>query len=264
MFFQFKKSKITVDCFTHSESAYELYKIRSAKVYYPEHIKKLDAGIDIRDSNTNILYSRPTIKRCVAISDLYKKGFIIPFWMDYISQPIEYAQNKSALGTTDTWNQNSIISHPQVQYPGILNNYTHVKFRGVWHCVEKTGVDFLWNPAAWNINNDIEKYVIPPGVTNFKDQCETNLNMFIHKSTERFTLTAGTPLIHLIPLSEKNVDFKCHLISYDEWISKIPYPSDVPTIQDGTRINRWHKDRERAKELDQLENKGKCPLGFTK
>jgi hypothetical protein len=264
MFFNFKKSKIVVDCFTYSPAAYELYKIRSAKVYYPEHIKKLEASVFLREQGTNIPVNYPTIKRCIAITDLYKNGFIIPFWMDFICNPIEHLQNKSALGTTDPMNQPNVTSHPQAQFPGILNNYFHVKFRGTWHCVEKTGVQFLWNSTVWNINNDVEKYIIPPGVTNFKDQYETNLNIFFHKTSDRFTLTAGTPLIHIIPLSEKDVEIKCHLISQKEWGEKVPYPVDLPTIQDGTRLNRLRKDKEHAKELDQLETKGKCPFGFTK
>jgi hypothetical protein len=264
MFFNFKKSKITVDCFTYSPAAYELYKIRSAKVYYPEHIKKLNSGINIQEPNTNIVYSRPTIKRCVGLNDLYKKGFIIPFWMDFICQPKEHAENKSALGTTDTWHQSNIVHHFPVQYPGVFTNYFHVKFRGPWHIKEKIGVDFLWNATTWNINNDVEKYIIPPAIINFTNNCETNLNIFFCKDLEPFTLSAGTPLIHIIPLSEKDVEVKCHLVSHQEWISKSPYPDDMPTVQDGTRLNRLRKDRQNAKELDQLENKGKCPFGFTK
>jgi hypothetical protein len=264
MIFKFKKSKITVDCFTYSPAAYELYKIRSAKVYYPEHIKKLEAGIEMRDPATNVPISMPTIKRCVAITDLYKKGFIIPFWMDFVCNPIEHVQQRSELGATDPRHEHNIIRHLPSQYPGILDNYLHIKFRGAWNFVEKTGVDFLWNPAAWNINNDVEKFVIPPGIINFKDQYETNLNMFFHKNAERFTLSAGTPLVHLIPLSEKDVEIKCHQISFQDWSAMVPYPVDVPTISDGTKINRLHKDKKRAEELDNLETKGKCPFGFKK
>jgi hypothetical protein len=96
------------------------------------------------------------------------------------------------------------------------------------------------------------------------DFLSSNLNIFFHKNTERFTLSAGTPLVHLIPVSEKDVEIKCHQVSYQDWSKMVPYPIDVPTISDGTKINRLHKDQKRAEELDKLETKGKCPFGFSK
>ena len=262
MIFNFKKSKITVDCFTYSPVAYELYKIRKAVLFYPETIKKMSPTFTIKERNTNISKEIPTIKKCTGISGLYTKGAIMPLHLDYITQPQSYTNDETALGATD--NMNLLGHHSKEQYKPFFDGYHHVKFFSVWNMVEKSGLKFIWMPALYNLEeyqlND--KIIIPPGLTYYDEQPQSNINIFIKKDAENFIMKAGTPLIHIVPLTEKQVDWKCHLVDWNEWLSKNTIPHDAPSLYSGTRNNRWAKEKALADKMDSEEKKGKCPFGF--
>lgn len=259
MLFKIKKSKITVDCFTHNKAVYELYKIRKAITYFPEDIKSLDRYTKLTNKETNIVEDVSTIKGCNGLTELYKKGFIIPFWTDAIFQPKSFSEGKSALGLLPK--EYYFDTHPPVQYPNLFNGYAHAKLHSPWHLREKSGVMFSWNSATWSLHNQIKNFTIVPGAIWFDTQTATHVNMFINRDIERFSLTAGTPLVHVIPISDKEVDIKCHLVTPQEWIDVDPLPMQF----NGMSVNRWGrywKDLKKSKELDKQESK--CPFGFGK
>ena len=240
MIFNFKRSTITVDCFTYSPVAYELYKIRKAVLFYPETIKKMSPSLIVKDGHTNISIETPTIKKCTGINGLYTKGAIMPLWAE------------------------RIIQHEKIQYNPLFDGYHHIKFVSVWNMVEKSGLKFIWMPAFYNMEeyqlND--KIIIPPGLTYYDEQPQSNVNVFIKKDAENFILRAGTPLIHIVPLTEKQVDWKCHLVNIKVWRDKNTIPTDMSQYYDGTRNNRWAKEKALADKMDLEEKKGKCPFGF--
>jgi hypothetical protein len=269
MMFFVKNKKVVVDCFTYVDVAYDFFKIRKALRYYPEIIKKMDPFViegARKDPRTNISITTPTIKMCTGLNLLYKHGAIMPFWTDVKICPKSYLSNQSSIAMTEPWYQEKIHEHPKEQFAGMMEGYTHIKFIGVWNIQEKNGIKFTWNPAFWNMDVLNKNLLIPPGVTFYDNQCQTNINAFVRNDADDFILKAGTPLIHITPLTEKEVEYKCHLVSYEEWIKKnqitLTYPNFVP----GLRWNRVLKDRASSKEMDRLdaaENR-KCPFGFGK
>lgn len=264
MIFKFKKSKLVVDCFTYSRAAYELHKIRKAVLYYPETIKKMSPSYDQYDIRTNIKLQSPTIKKCTGINGLYTKGAIMPLWLDVILDAKSCTEGKTQLVTADHWWMERIVSHHNKQYSPLFDGYHHLKIGSVWNNVEKTGLKFIWMPATYNMEEYglNEKIIIPPGLTYYDEQPQTNINMFVKKDTEHFVLRAGTPLIQIIPLTDKDVEWKCHLVSHEEFIKKNEIPPDMTMHYEGTRNNRYRKDKDLAKKLDAEEKKGKCPFGF--
>ena len=264
MIFKFKKSKLVVDCFTYSRAAYELYKIRKAVLFYPETIKKMVPQYPIKDKATNITLNAPTVKKCTGINGLYTKGAIMPLWMDYIAQPRSCTRGETALGTTDPQWSSRVVEHDTKQFSPLFDSYHHVKFGSVWNNVEKSGLKFIWMPATYNMEeyglND--KIMVPPGLTYYDEQPQTNINLFIKKDAEDFVLRAGTPLIHIIPLTEKEVEWKCHLVDMQEWFDKNSIPPDMSMHYEGVRNNRYSKDKAVSDKMDAEEKKGKCPFGF--
>ena len=254
MLFKFKQSKITVDCFTHDKAAFEVYKIRKSVYYYPETIKDMEANFTTTDRATNINYTLPTIKKCSGINSLYKHGAIIPLWADFISQPVDYVAGNAAVGIF--FNPEQAGSHDPRQYPGIMSEYFNVKIPGAWHLVEPSGINFLWQAATWNLDNQNKDVIIPPGVLDFKWNAQTNLNMLVKKDLSSFKLIAGTPIVQIIPLTEKQVEYQCHLVSAEEYWSKTPQPGHFKSML------RWKKEKEKAAKLDAEEKKGRCPFGF--
>lgn len=264
MIFKFKKSKVTIDCFTYSRVAFELYKIRKAVLFYPETIKKMAPSYPSKDRATNIEILSPTVKKCTGINGLYTKGAIMPLWLDYVTQPRSYSIGESDLGVTDPQWQPRIQQHDNKQYPGLFDEYHHVKIGSVWNLVDDTGMKFIWMPAVYNMEEHglNSKIIVPPGLTYYDEQPQTNINLFIKKDADNFVLRAGTPLIHIIPLTDKEVEWKCHLVDHEEWVTKNKIPPDMSMHYEGVRNNRYSKDKSLAEKMDAEEKKGKCPFGF--
>jgi hypothetical protein len=264
MIFKFKKSKFVVDCFTYSRAAYELYKIRKAVLFYPETIKKMAPQYSITDKQTNVNIQAPTVKKCTGINGLYTKGAIMPLWMDYVAQPIPHTLGESALGVTDPQWSHRVQQHDNKQYSPLFDGYHHVKFGSVWNLVEESGIKFIWMPALYNLEEHQlnDKIIVPPGLTYYDEQPQTNINLFIKRDAENFILRAGTPLIHIVPLTEKEVEWKCHLVDHEEWVSKNKIPPDLSMHYEGVRNLRYTKDKAISDKMDAEEKKGKCPFGF--
>lgn len=254
MFF-LKRSKIVVDCFTDKESVFNLYKIRKATAFFPDEIKNVPAMVPSCDQQTNIEFEMPTIKRCNGIQDLYKNGAIIPFWTTFISQPKKHSEGQSTIGMLTV--PYSFNTHPKIQYPGILEDCTHVKFSGVWNLREKTGIKFVWQSAFWNLLHHKDHFLVPPAIVDYKRQAQTNVNVFINNNCEKFTIEGGEPMVHLIPMTEKTVEYKCHLVTEKEFDKINPVPNDYGFLAT-SRFNKYYNHLNKSKEMDKKEKK--CPF----
>jgi hypothetical protein len=262
MMFWFKKKKIVMDCFTYDEAAYNLYPIRKAMPYYPDTIKQMPLTVKTTDKVTNVEFPMPTMKLCTGISGLYKEGAIIPFWTDYLCQPKRcIVEKKSRLGLADGDANHAIVEHSRIQFPGMFEDFVNVKFHGIWHVREKTGVNVLLIPATYNLNNLNYNFIIPPSLSYYDLQTQTNIQMFVRADSPDFTIMAGTPMIHMIPITENEVEWKRHLVSREEWMAvqgKIPLSLPQLALNRNARYKKLMKEKEA---MDAME-KPKCPFGF--
>jgi hypothetical protein len=64
--------------------------------------------------------------------------------------------------------------------------------------------------------------------------------MFINKNIDRFMIESGTPLVHMVPVTDKNVVLKHHLVSQQEF-SKVGIPDEYDMIRP-ERYTRWIKE----------------------
>lgn len=239
MIFIFKRKKVVLDCFTYDKNLYDYYQIDKASNFYPNWFKNLE-----KDYQDNLV--RPsTIKRCVGILDTYKTGFIFPMWSDLIikiqdgSYQWLFAHNKSIADVSDHRQWNSYIN-PQ--------EYGHLKINSIWRIKSKQDIKFYFTHPYWN-HNPINSYSIVSGMLNFKYQFNTSINMFIDlKENRTIEIKQGTPLIHLMPLTEKEIVLKHHIISYEE------YHNDSLNF---TFNNAYQKQK---KMMDDKEKK--CPFNF--
>lgn len=218
MFF-FKKSKITIDMFIDDEQILNTTPVLPATRFYPQWMKDLPletmrpTPIQGNQDIHNIPIA--TIKACPGIHNYFGKGFIIPLWTD-ISMSVHPDGRYSF---TSVGNMR-IETHWNGQWTG-FERYTHMKFVVPWFAREKTGISWVVQKPIWNSNRDhilISRMVSAGGITNFKDQPSAHLNIFYEHPPVRedFILKLGTPMVHLIPLTEKKVDLKLHLVSKQE------------------------------------------------
>jgi hypothetical protein len=255
--FWFKRKEIVVDCFTIHRSVYELYKPHYSIKYFPADIKKIPKSFKYIDDSTKIEYDGSTIRSCIGLIEHYKHGITLPMWTDFICQPKTAVAGETAIGLMG--NPFYFSSHPKNQYPGLYEDHIHVKLGSPWLFREKTGVRFLWNQATWNLSEHWKHFLVLPGTVSYDVQGQTNVNIFIDKNSENFKLTAGTPLVHITPLSENKVKIKTHLVSYEEH-QKISVPEDYMMVPGGRRYLKYISDKKREHERDSP----KCPFGFGK
>lgn len=263
--FWFKKKKLVVDCFTWDEAAFKVYPVRKAIAHFPEAIKKMPPFETMNDNNTNIEVPLATLKQCTGITGLYRYGAIIPFWRDYICQPHKaLVEKNSAFGLLSGNKQPD--EHPRIQYRGMFENFTNVKITGVWNFVEPKGTKFIVMPAVYNLNNFNYNFISPPALTYFDLQAQCNLQLFVRNDSPDFTILAGTPMLHIIPLvdSDREVEYKTHLVDVDEFTKKGDVPWNFPEIGAGVRNLRYKKLMEEKEKMDKIEKQSKCPFGFGK
>jgi hypothetical protein len=141
-----------------------------------------------------------------------------------------------------------ISQHATEQIPEGYKHLIHAKLNSYWFIKESTGVKFLVNEPTWNYLSSPISPKIVPGIFDFKYQRATNVNMFFQRKNLVYKFLAGTPMAHIIPLSDKNIEIKKHLVSYKEWLGSYTALS--------FRDNRYARYK---KMID-----GKCPFSSTK
>lgn len=212
-----KKKKLVVDCFTSNPAICEYFPISHASKNFPEWWKRMEASFP-HTAQSGIEHPAPTIKRCDGLLSLYSKGFHIKMWSDLILETNERGEFRYQYSSDEN---HPIVSHSKRQLGPSLENYIHIKILSPWIIEEKRGVDFLFTGSVWNYAEKLFDWNIVPGAVNFKNQSSTHINLFMPSKPARIDLTAGDPLIHVIPLTEYEIDLKNHLISEKEFENKM-------------------------------------------
>lgn len=235
----FKQKPLVVDLITDRKDIYENAKpVKAAKVF-PEWWKALPntlAGDPLTPASS--------MKRCVGFTELYNSGFIIPMWSDLNVQI-------SPIGTTDArWcfsdERSRVADHPAEQRGAYLpkTEYQHVKLECPWRAVCDEDVKWAFIGPTWNYDKP-EEIVFPPAVVDFKYQHSLHVNLFLPRTSEAkmFNFVQGQPVAHLLPMTERPVEYRYRLVSTDEL-------NGFKTLQ------LWFTN----KYVKYKTNKGKCPF----
>ena len=118
-----------------------------------------------------------------------------------------------------------------------------------WIFSTKQEIKWSWIQNTWALN-ELKEFTIPPAVVDYKHNNFTHINMFIHKNTNKskVLINAGTPLINLVPMSDKKVKIHTH---YD--------PDRFDAIQQLNTRFSYTKFYNKKKKLTKEK---KCPFGF--
>jgi len=249
--FWFKRKKVVVDCFVNIPAVYELFKIDKANKFIPSEWKALPAFEELRADEkprTKMTVPVSTAKRCFALGNLFSTGFVIPAWSDFgievfhdstfnVADPMKVMQRETA-------------SHPSWMYWDTLyKGYQHIKLCSPWLIREKSGVQFHWSQIDYQNTDRYANVHILTGVLDYKAQHDTHVNMFVKKgSITQFK--AGEPLVQVVPLTELDVELKCHLITdYEHAQMSRAYGQKV----------MWYGQH---RELSKVKKESKCPFNF--
>jgi hypothetical protein len=203
--FFFKRQKIVLDCFTTNINSFDYFPIDKASNFYPDWWKSYPKSYpDINEQGIKV--ERSTIKRCDGLIDLYQQGFMIPLWSDLI---LETHPNGFKYTFADG---NSVVEdHDYNQMSNEFIQYIHFKLRSPWKIRDKKGTKFAFVQPSYNHVKTLTNWHVLPGVIDFKYQHATNIN-FVAGRGQRFEIKAGHPLAHVIPLSDKEIEIKCHVV----------------------------------------------------
>lgn len=208
-----KKKPITLNFYTAHKSVYEEAQAVSGIKATPKWWRSLPNTAFNQEAG----HAQSTIKRCVAVSDFYARCIVIPLPCDLAAEigPIGSGMYRWASANVST----RIVVHPEFQRGAFLPdaNYQHFKIEMPWSVTCDEDVEFAMTQPTMNFESP-NTFLIPPAVVNFKYQTGVNVNMFIPRTLDmqRLTLEAGQPMLALIPLSDREVSVKHHLVSQKE------------------------------------------------
>ena len=250
-----KRKKIVVDCFTTNIDAHDVFPIQLAHKFYPNWWKKLPSSFPVETTN-GVQMEQKTMKACSGFINHYQKGFVLPLWSDVVIQTqadamgnsysYQYADGHSEVGV-----------HPVDQMGREFESLVHVKLVSPWRIREKTGVEFMYMEPTWNYPGDLCSMSTPPGTIEYKYQHTSSVNMFLQKG-RKYSFSAGRAMAHIIPLSDKDVEVKCHLVSpleMDNEVRRVMHQG-FPFFHNGYP--------EKKKRQIALQETKKCPFSFGK
>jgi hypothetical protein len=244
MFF-FKRSKIVVDTFTSHPAVFDQFPIVSAGECMPEWWKEMSSSYQTIN-RFSVPTRMPTVKRCDGIIDYYKTGFVIPMWEEVTLKTLMAGQwafeSSNGIAAIGEHNRDQFASS------AAFNDYIIIKFKPPWLITEKTGVQFIFTQPIWNQLKKLHQgMVIPLGVLDYRNQTSAAINIMFPKKDSIYQFEVGEPMAHIIPLSEKELKVKTHLVTQAEY-----------EILDkrGNFRPKFMGSYKRSKQL----NKGKCPF----
>lgn len=160
-------------------------------------------GLKIPDGHT-------TIQSCPGIQDYLGTGYIVKLWQDleFIYDPARGFGTLpfNQLTTFDNRQGVEIQTHPVEQYQG-LSLFEHqipmaVKLRCPWYVETPPGVDMLMLPLTY----ENQPFKVAPGILKTSMYHMILAQMIFKYFEGPLLLKKGTPLFHLIPLTDKKLD----------------------------------------------------------
>lgn len=213
MMFFFKKPKVVLDCFTYSEAVAMAAPIQKASAYLPEWWKNL-SGQYYEDNNK--LLVRTTSKLCPGIIDYYTNSIALPTWCEFKIAPNPDGSYSWVFPDQET----TAIVHPIAQYEGFVDRHEfgHIKIESPWIFMCKENINWMWSQPTYNFGTNMDKIFILPGVNNYSQNVTVSVNMMINvKQPSLIEVGVNEPLVHITPLTERQVEIKRHVITEQEF-----------------------------------------------
>jgi hypothetical protein len=215
--FNFLQKPIVLNCYTKRTDVFNFAPVSKSSDFIPNWWKDIPKTINPEDK----FYARGTMKGCAGFTDLYNTGFIIPMWSDFAIELGEIGNPHYRFQYSDHCSQADEHSTQQRGSAYPATHYQHLKLISPWLFRCDEDIDFLFTEPSWNIDTP-EKIQIMTGILNFKYETQSNVNMLFIKQPEvsRYFINFGQPIAHIIPLTERKVILKTHLVD-DETYSRI-------------------------------------------
>jgi hypothetical protein len=232
-----KPKKITVDAFVNNESINHYTPLVSARELLPDWWKKM-SGVTSAQAPNGIIYEGGTIKRCDSILKHLTSGFIIPLWSDLILETSERSEFRSIWSDG---NNLPVVLQGTNQAGPVLEQHLHIKIHSPWFIQERTGVRWQFLQPDYHIVENMFDLRVAPGSLEFREQFSSHINTFMPVKNARIELARGTPIAHLVPHSDAEIEIKTHVLSQDEYDRIGSVTNYASTFLGRYKKNRTHK-----------------------
>lgn len=215
MLFFFKEKPIEIVAFIKDiyNSIKEFSPIVPARDLFPDWWRNTPSS----SFNWDNLQPVNTAKSCPGIIQSLTTGFIMPLWSDLA---IQYSDSQYQYQFSDM--QTMLSDHPDYQSPNFCEDYWKFKIHSPW--ILNTPVKLMYTSPFYHNTSSSFPFIIPPAIVPpIKHLCGTQVFIFAKKEQKlnRTVLKSGTPLMHIIPLTESKVTIRCEVVSESEYSKKI-------------------------------------------
>jgi hypothetical protein len=210
MFFFKKKPLIFTSYISEADNGiFKFAPVIPSQKLIPEWWKQVSPGAFDWDT----MIAEVNVKSCVGIINSFREGLILPLWCDLAIKTDEsgwkykYSDNKS-----------EATVHKSRQAPGFYSNYYAFKLHSPWvmKCSED-GIKLSYSHPFYHFTEPVPYYTPPGIVSPVKRTYNTNVFLYIKKSDNEVILEHNTPLLQIIPLTDRNVQFKTEVVSPSEY-----------------------------------------------
>jgi hypothetical protein len=219
-FFKEKPVEIIAFCNPTFSAIAEYSPIKPSNKFYPQWWKDLNSST----FNWDTFQVNNTTKSCPGISNIFQSGFIMPLWSDLA---LEYGNGEWKYSFSDKFS--SLIVHDNQHMRGFYEEHSIFKLTSPW--IIQSSVNLLQTEPFYHHSYSGDwPFITPYGITppvSSKNMHMTNIFLLAKKEQEvkRIMIKNNTPLLHIIPLTDKKINFKIEVPGIQEYIRLSSLPS---------------------------------------
>ena len=238
MLFLFKEKAVDITAFVHEEYYYvtQYNPICRASEFVPDWYKKMKhSTYSWSDEGYT---AEQTGKACVGIITTFQHGFILPMWCDLA---INIEKDNFRWQFSD--NQSSLDIHPNSQLPNFYSNTLFCKLVSPWAFRSSQDINILYCEPTFFIDNK-KDYITPTSINrSINKTLAGNIFLFIENFERQINISQGTPLLHLIPLTDKPIKLNIEVVTKNQWYNIRPGPPKISFLRDGLKKLKFHRNK---------------------
>lgn len=213
MIFKFIQKPIVIDCFLpeHMEHVNEMFPIVKTSKHIPQWWKNTPKS----SFDWNNIRTKHTTKNCFGIIGTFTSGFIMPLWSDLAIKTSPSLANTRAVFSDA---RSKIDLHHNDQAPNFYDDHYFMKITNPWIMRVKADIKIaLLDP--FYMNNNTRPYKIPYGMYEpINNIFVANIFLFVPKKENNFIINSGTPMYHVLPITERPIKLNNHIVDGNEYL----------------------------------------------
>jgi len=247
------KKKLKIEFFSTVPGVSSVYPVIPAKNYMPNWVEKTKEHYKdfIKHNQTS---RQVHIYRCPGIFDILRTGFYVTMPWDVLIEtrgdPWDFKWTVPSAELSELMYPHPLVaSHKELARmlptpPGAMT--TVIKLATPWQIKAPKGIKFMVLPLSYS---DAWQYEHVPGILDPSDSSEVNFQVWWYETNGPYTIKAGTPIAHLIPITEE--DYELVVRDANEldklWVTKRKYLNNISFMHLRNKLKKaywshWNND----------------------